>query len=181
MTTLQERVAGERRRLKAVRQRLSAALEQPGEGDRADFYAAVGDYMEASMGRLHAQDIKMGDMIREKVEKVDDKVEKALSELHERLSGNEVRLQRLLAARDALRQKGSAAIGEFEDAARDFTDFIVRNMGHHGGTTDLAGRLFSTEDWEYMAGVSEADEKREKALFDRVEKTTPAGLDLPAD
>ena len=76
MTTLQERIAGERRRLRTVRQKLSAAVAQTAQGnpDWAPFYAAVGDYMEASMARLHAQDVKMGDMIREKVERVDDKV-----------------------------------------------------------------------------------------------------------
>ena len=73
MTTLQERIGGERRRLKSVRMKLSAAVAQgaSGETDWIPFYIAVGDYMEASIGRLLAQDIKMGDMIRAKVAVVD--------------------------------------------------------------------------------------------------------------
>jgi len=180
MATLQERIAGERRRLKSVRQRLSAALEKTGAEDRASFYTAVGDYMEASMERLHAQDIKMGNMIREKVERVDESVEKALAELDERLEGNQQRLQRMLRARDDLRAKGADAIGEFESAAKDFTDFIVQSMGHHGATTELAGRLFKPDDWEFMAGISAADEAREKDLYAQVEDTTPEDLKTPA-
>ena len=103
MTTLQERIAGERRRLRSVRQRLSASLVQPeaGADERADFYIAVGDYMEASMARLHAQDVKMGDMIREKVAEVDEGVTQALAELDDRLSGMQRRAVRLLPVRSA--------------------------------------------------------------------------------
>ena len=182
MTELRERIAGERKRLKNVRQKLSAAVAQKARGDAAwvPFYVAVADYMEASMGRLHAQDVKMGDMIRDKVERVDENVTKALGELDERLGGNEQRLKRLLAGRDALRERGVEAIDEFESAARAFTDFIVANMGHHGGTTDLAARLFSQDDWEYMAGITDADMAREVALFETVTAATPANLELPA-
>jgi hypothetical protein len=183
MSTLQERIAGERRRLRLVRQKLSAAVAQTAHGNPgwAPFYAAIGDYMEASMARLHAQDVKMGDMIREKVERVDETVQKALDELDERLAGNQRRLDALLAARDELRTTGAAAIGRFEAAAREFTDFIVRNMGHHGGTTDLAGRLFTPADWEFMAGITDEAMAKEVALYERVQEKTPPDLELPAD
>lgn len=184
MTTLQERIAGERRRLRIVRQKLSAAIAQGGAAGneaRAGFYAAVGDYMEAAMDRLHAQDIKMGDMIREKVETIDAGVQKALDELDERLSGNQQRLNDLLAARDELRKQGADAIDGFEKAAHEFTDFIVRNMGHHGATTELAAKLFKPEDWEHMAGITDEAMAREVALFEKVETATPADLDLPPE
>ena len=43
MTTLQEKIAGERRRLKQVRQKLTAAVEQSADGnaDWIPFYLAV--------------------------------------------------------------------------------------------------------------------------------------------
>lgn len=183
MTTLQERIAGERRRLRTVRQKLSAAVAQSAQGNAewAPFYTAIGDYMEAAMDRLHAQDVKMGDMIRAKVERVDASVQQALDELDERLAGNQQRLDELLSARDALREQGAAAVDKFEAAAREFTDFIVRNMGHHGGTTDLAGKLFKPADWEFMAGITDEDMAREQALYETVEAATPADLDLPAE
>lgn len=183
MSTLQERIAGERQRLRAVRQKLSAAVAQSAHGnaDWAPFYAAVGDYMEASMARLHAQDEKMRDMIREKVERVDEKVQKALDELDERLAGNQQRLDELLAARDELRAKGAAAIERFEAAAAEFTDFIVRNMGHHGATTELAGKLFKPADWEFMAGITDEAMAKEVALYERVQDKTPPDLELPTE
>lgn len=183
MTTLQERIAGERRRLRNVRQKLSAAVAQTSRGNAewTPFYTAVGDYMEAAMERLHAQDVKMGNMIRDKVERVDAKVQQALDELDERLAGNQQRLDELLSARDALKEQGAAAVERFEAAAREFTDFIVRNMGHHGGTTDLAGKLFKPADWEFMAGITDEDMAREVALFDKVESATPADLNLPEE
>ncbi len=181
MTTLQERIAGERRRLKEVRLRLSAAVAQTSGGADSwvPFYTAVADYMEAAMARLHAQDVKMGDMIRDKVPAMTESVTTALSELDERLAGNEQRLHRMLTARDALRSSGTAALAEFESAAREFTDFIVRNMGHHGGTTELAAELFSPADWEYMAGITDADMAREVSLYDDVLSATPQELELP--
>jgi len=181
MTTLQDKIAGERRRLKQVRQKLSAAVEQTagGNADWIPFYLAVSDYMQAAMHRLHVQDEKMGTMIRERA--AGDKAEQALSELDERLEGNRRRLDRLLVERARLAEEGAARLEEFEAAARDFTDFIVRNMGHHGATTDLAGKLFSPRDWEYMAGITDEDLAREVALSEEVAAKTPADLRLPED
>ncbi len=183
MTELRERIAGERRRLRTVRQKLSAAVAQGARGNEKwlPFYVAVADYMEAAMGRLHAQDEKMGDMIRDKVERMDESVTTALGELHERLSGNKVRLDALLLARDGLKRNGSDELGDFEAAAKEFTDFIVANMGHHGATTDISAKLFSPADWEYMAGITDAEMAREVELFERVEEATPADLNLPAE
>ena len=182
MTTLQERIGGERRRLKSVRTKLSAAVAQgaSSETDWAPFYIAVGDYMEASIGRLLAQDIKMGDMIRDKVEVVDDNVANALSRMHDRLSDLEERLDRTLAARDKLRGGGATELNEFEDAARDLTDYIVANMGHQeGGANSIAAELFGPEDWEFMAGITDEDMAREVTLFEQVSATTPTDLELP--
>jgi len=182
MTTLQERIGGERRRLKSVRMKLSAAVAQgaSGETDWAPFYIAVGNYMEASIGRLLAQDIKMGDMIRDKVAVVDDDVASALLRMHDRLSDLEQRLERTLAARDKLRADGARGLNEFEDAARNLTDYIVANMGHQeGGANSIAAKLFGPDDWELMAGITDEDMAREVALFEQVTATTPPDLDVP--
>jgi len=184
MATLQERIGGERRRLKSVRTKLSAAVAQGAsrKTDWAPFYIAVGDYMQASIGRLLAQDIKMGDMIREKVAVVDDDIAKALSRMHIRLSELEERLERMLAARDKLRAGSGTELDEIEDAARDLTDYIVANMGHQeGGANSVAAKLFGPDDWELMAGITDADMAREVALFEQVNATTPSDLELPAD
>jgi len=183
MTTLQERIGGERRRLKSVRMKLSAAVAQGASGKAhwAPFCVAVGDYMEVSIGRLLAQDIKMGDMIRDKVEVVDDSVATALARMHDRLSDLEQRLDRMLMARDKLRTDGASGLDDFEAAARNLTDYIVANMGHQeGGANSIAADLFGPADWELMAGITDEDMAREVALFEQVTATTPPDLDVPA-
>jgi hypothetical protein len=40
--------------------------------------------------------------------------------------------------------------------------------------------LFSPEDWEYMAGITDEDLAREVELFDQVNATTPPDLELPS-
>ena len=179
MTTLREKVAGERRRLKSVRETLTAAVARKSGGDPAfvPFYEAVADYIETSMGRLHAQDVKMGDMIRTKLGKLDAQAEKALGELDERLAGNQEHLKAFTAAKRALKGGGTSALAHFEAVAAAYTNYIVTNMGHHGGTTDLAGRLFSTADWEFMAGVTDEETRVEQQLYARVFAALPAALD----
>lgn len=179
MTSLRERVAGERRRLKSVREALTAAVARKSGGDSAfvPFYVAISDYMETSMGRLHAQDVKMGDMIREKLGKPDPVADQALQELDERLAGNHKLLQAMVAAKQRLvKDRSPEALERFEAAAATYTQYIVSNMGHHGATTDLAGRLFSQADWEYMAGVTPEETRTEQQQYVRVFETLPTAL-----
>jgi len=175
MATLMERIGNERKRLRLVRQRMAAGLEAKANGDEAyvPFYVAVADYIDTTMQRLHEQDVKMGKMILEKVEEVDDSVEKALGELEERLEGAKAHLKPFLAARDELRERGAAALGAFEVVAQEYSDFIVANMGHHGATNDLCAKLFSPTDWEYMAGITDEQQQQDKEMFQRVLDASP--------
>lgn len=179
MTTLREKVAGERRRLKSVRETLTAAVARKSRGDSAfvPFYVAIADYIETSMGRLHAQDVKMGNMIREKLGKLDAKAEQSLHELDERLAGNQEHLKALSAAKTALaKASDGAALERFETVGAAYTSYIVASMGHHGGTTDLAGRLFTQDDWEFMAGVTDEETRTEQKQYARVFDALPAAL-----
>ncbi len=175
MTERRERVANERRRLKEVRQALSASIENGAGEDPAfvPYYIAIANYMEASMGRLHIQDIRMGKMLREKVPL--DK-QAALSELDRRLEGNQKHLKTFLDARDALLSEGVKAIKRFEDASRDYTNYIKSQMGHHGASTDLAGEYLTQEDWVFMAHASDEATAKEQDLFDKVFAVQPEGV-----
>lgn len=178
MTTLRERVAGERRRLKSVRETLTAAVARQSGGDPAfiPFYVAVADYIETSMGRLHAQDVKMGDMIRAKLGTIDPVSAQGLAELDERLAGNQRHLTDFVAAREAMKHDGAPAVPRFEAVSAAYTHYIVTSMGHHGATTDLAARLFTPADWDYMAGITDGETRREQELYDRVFAALPPAL-----
>lgn len=179
---LRERVANERRRLKTVRKALSAALARGARGDAAfvPFYLAVADYIEASMHRLHIQDVRMGEMIRAKLGALEPPAEKALAELDGRLAGNQRHLHAMLEAREVLKRDGVDALDRFERVTRAYTDYITANMGHHGGSTELAQKLFSLDDWSYMAGITEEETRREQELYARVFASVPAALEPPA-
>jgi len=175
MTTLQERIGNERRRLREVRLKMVAAIEAQAGGDTAyvPFYVAVADYIDATMQRLHDQDVKMRNMIVEKVATMDESVEKALGELDERLEGAKAHLKPFLEARDRLKETGAEALEKFEQVGKEYSDFIVANMGHHGATTDLAGKLFKPADWEFMAGISDEQARKDEDLFQRVVESSP--------
>ena len=139
---------------------------------------AIGDYIDASMHRLHIQDVRMGAMIRSKMGTIDAAAEKGLSELDERLAGNQRHLNLFLDARDRLKREGAAALPRFETVSRDYTNYIVASMGHHGASTDLAQRLFTLDDWSYMAGITDEESRNEQLLHERVFGSVPAGLKL---
>ncbi|MEO8444910.1 MAG: hypothetical protein ABI567_07900, partial [Gammaproteobacteria bacterium] len=63
-----------------------------------------------------------------------------------------------------------------EAVSKAYSDYIVSNMGHHGGTTDLAGRLFTTADWDYMAGVTDDETRAEEQLYAKVFSALPPAL-----
>jgi hypothetical protein len=181
MTTLMERIAQERKRLRSVRQNMLAAIEQQAGGDDAyvAFYVAAAEYIDATMQRVHLQDVKMDAMIREKIEFLDESAEQALGELHERLEGAKEHLRPFLAARDALREQGAAALEAFEREGKVYSDFVVANMGHHPPTADLGVKLFSPEDWEYMAGATDEEMERDQALFEQFTSAIPENLAAP--
>jgi hypothetical protein len=180
---LNERVANERRRLRSVRQTLSAAVAKGAGRDAAyvPFYIAIGDYMEAAMHRLHIQDVRMGELIRRKLGTLNANQSEALAEMDERLAGNQRHLKRFLEARDALRTTGVVALPAFEAAGRDYSNYITTHMGHHDPTTALARDLLTREDWVFMAGITPEETAREEKLYKQVFAAVPGSLELPAN
>ncbi|MGI9309879.1 MAG: hypothetical protein ACR2P6_11490 [Gammaproteobacteria bacterium] len=180
MVELREKIAAERGRLKQVRQALSVAVQQGAQGAESyvPFYLAVAEYIDAAMDRLHIQDIRMGDMLREKADLSAPDAQQAMAELDQRLAGNQDHLQRFLAAKKELAANGVDAIDDFEAVSRAYTDYITSNMGHHSGSTDLAREHFSEDDWTYMAKISTEEEQREVRLFEQVFNSVPEGLEL---
>jgi hypothetical protein len=178
MASLREQVGHERQRLVLVRKALSASLAETTDHGQAyvPFYIAVGKYIESAMGRLHAQDERMSELIPERAPKMDDAVRSMLKDVHDRLDGSKKHLNALKEARQALESKGAAAVRTFEAAGKAYTDYIATRMGHQARPSDMAAQLFSEADWTYMAGASEADIARENTLFESVRAALPPSL-----
>ena len=164
-----------------VRQALTAATTQGAQGNAAyvPFYIAIADYFEAAMHRLHTQDVRMGELLGAKADLEDPANRQAMAELDERLAGNQRHLGNMLTARAALQKSGRDALPEFEAAGGAYARYIVENMGHHPGSTNMAQALFTADDWAYMADVSVSDQQRERQLYDAVFAVLPTGLELP--
>ena len=174
-----ESLMNERGRLRTTHEMLNAALaEEVRDEAFVPFYIAVADYMEASMGRLHEQDIKMLQRLAAAVDPTDSEAEEIIAEVHRRLDGNQVHLKDFLACRADLQSDGQSAVDKFETVSRDYIDFIHDRMGHHAPSTDLARQIFAEDDWVEIANIDQRYFRKEKALYESVLQTRPGSVPL---
>ena len=90
-----ESIMNERGRLRTAHEMLKAALAvEVRDESFVPFYVAVADYMEASMGRLNDQDVKMLQRLSEAMAPMDSDEEEIVAEVHRRLDGNQEHLQK---------------------------------------------------------------------------------------
>lgn len=178
MASFREQVGKERERLVLVRKALSASLEETTDHGQVyvPFYIAVSTYIETAMGRLHAQDTRMGELLPERAPQMDAAVKEMLKDVHERLDGSRKHLKALGDARQLLEAKGASAVQNFETVSRAYTDYIRTRMGHQKRPSDLAASLFTEADWTYMAGATTQDIAREDQLFNEVRSALPPAL-----
>lgn len=176
-----ESLMGERGRLRTTHEMLKAALDtEPRDASFVPFYIAVANYMEASMGRLNTQDVKMLARLGEKLGVANPEDAEIIAEVHRRLDGNREHLQRFLACRTAIdsNNAGRKAVEAFESASLAYIDYIHNRMGHHAPSTDLARKLFGEADWVEIADIDEAYFAGEKALYAAVFDTRPENVPL---
>jgi len=174
-----ESIMNERGRLRTAHEMLNAALaEEVRDEAFVPFYIAVADYMEASMGRLHNQDIKMLKRLGEAVDPTDAEAEEIIAEVYRRLDGNQAHLKNFLACRSDLQSEGASAVDRFEAVSRDYIDFIHNRMGHHAPSTDLARQIFVEDDWVEIADIDPRYFRREEALYESVLQTRPGSVPL---
>ena len=176
-----ESIMGERGRLRTVHEMLKAALEtEPRDESFVPFYVAIGNYMEAGMGRLGTQDVKMLARLGEKLGVANPEDEEIIAEVHRRLDGNREHLKKYLACRSALESdaQNRAAIEDYEAVSRAYIDYIHNRMGHHAPSTDLARKLFTESDWIEMADIDEAYFSEERELYNAVLETRPDSVPL---
>jgi hypothetical protein len=174
-----ESIMKERGRLRTAHEMLNAALaEEVRDEAFVPFYIAVADYMEASMGRLHDQDVKMLQRLGEAVDPTDSQAKEIIAEVYRRLDGNQQHLQKFLACRVELQSDGASAVDKFEETSRDYIDFIHNRMGHHKPSTDLARQIFDENDWVAIADIDQRYFSKEKALYESVLQTRPGSLPL---
>lgn len=173
-----ESIMGERGRLRTTHEMLNTALNVEQRDDSfIPFYIAVGEYMEAAMGRLNSQDVKMLDRLASKVDMDDPENAEVIAEVHRRLGGNRVHLKKYIACRDALVRDGAPAVAAYEESSRDYIDYIHNQMGHHAPSTDMARAVFEEADWVEIADIDDAYFEKERELYAAVFATRPESVD----
>lgn len=175
-----ESLMGERGRLRTSHEMLKAALETADRGDYGPFYIAVANYMEAGMGRLDAQDVKMLGRLAKKLGDPSPDEQAIIDEVHRRLNGNRELLAKYLGCRDALAANPADAElrEDYESVSNAYIDYIHNEMGHHAPSTDLARKLFSEPDWEEIADIDPEYFTRERALYNDLLDARPDSVPL---
>jgi hypothetical protein len=173
-------IGRERRRQIQVRQAFEAGLAKSTHDatDLAAFYLACGDYIVWSMARLHDQDQRIHDLLKERLDPGRTDVHEQLAGLNERQEKSRAFTGEFQHAVEALRDSGASGQVEFEEAARAFVDLFTSLMAPRKNPfqehTDV---YFTDSDWVDIAGVTDGSLAEEQSLYGRVEETAPAGID----
>jgi hypothetical protein len=163
-----ESLMGERGHLRTSHEMLKAALEIESRDDSfVPFYIATANYMEAGMGRLDAQDVRMLSRLAEKLGNMSDDEKEIIAEVHRRLDGNREHLKKFLTCRDALvaDETDQKNIANFESVSNAYIDYIHNSMGHHAPSTDIAIKLFDDNDWDDIADIDPEYFSGEQKLY----------------
>jgi len=170
----------ERRRQIQVRKAFEAGLELPDDGRTGltDFYLASAAYIVLSMDRLHYQDQVIHDLLAERIPGDDVDAHERLAILNERQAKSRAMVETFRQAVDLLGETDPDGRDAFETAARKFAEAFTSLMAprknpFHAYTDEL----FSDEDWELVAGVTDESIEMEKNLYKAVQTSAPAGID----
>ena len=164
-----ESIRQERGRLRKVRSLLATEVTASHADHAAlkGFYIAVAEYIEASMARLHRQDVMMLDTLRRKLQ-MNSEQTAIIAEVDARLAGNQRHLAEFLAAAAALKLGNTAALANFEACAKAYNHYIDTHMGHHAPSTELARANLDVADWRAMAARAPREAEAEQACYQRV-------------
>lgn len=173
----------ERRRKLQIREAFRAGMTayQTLPGDPVAFYQACADYLAPAQRRLIDQDMRLARLLESRVPTAQQEDHEKIRALMGRLDESDVALRAFESATADLRQRGSAARGDFEAASRTYIDFVVNVLGARSHSLrHLTSTLFTEADWAHITGMTPELIAEEGELFERVRATAPAGIDPAA-
>jgi len=173
----------ERRRQIQIRKAFEAGLELPDDrrSGLTDFYLASGAYIVFSMDRLHYQDQVIHDLLAERIPEDDADAHERLAVLNDRQDKSREMVETFRRAVNVLSETGEQGRNAFETAAQTFTATFLSLMAPRKNPFQAyTDELFSNEDWELVAGVTDESMEMEKNLYNAVQTSAPAGIDPDA-
>ena len=180
MSNSRAAIGYERRRQIQIRKAFEAGLELPDDhrADLMDFYLASGAYIVFSMDRLHYQDQVIHDLLAERIPRDDTDAHDRLAVLNERQDKSRAMVEAFRQAVDSLNETGPAGCEIFEAAAHDFTAAFTSLMAPRKNPFhSYTDELFTDDDWELVAGVTDESIEMERNLYNAVHLSAPTGID----
>ena len=173
-------IGRERRRQIQIRTAFESALalRESVERDLTDFYLACSAYIVFSMDRLHYQDQMIHDLLNQRILSDDKETHERLDRLSERQGKSRTIVEKFQRAAEALAQDGPDGRRHFEDAANLFVDtFLTLMAPRKNPFQQHTDELFTDQDWEKIAAVTDESLSIEEDLFKAVQATAPSDID----
>tara|TARA_B100000029_G_scaffold32405_1_gene30962 strand:+ start:495 stop:1091 length:597 start_codon:yes stop_codon:yes gene_type:complete len=172
-------VSTERTHLSQVRRAFTKSLEAESAGPGlVNFFVVCSNYLEFALNRLIAQDYILHDLLLPHVEESDTDYQEKLQNLHKGLNAMESSIKNLVDAKNDLIKSGLYGVDPFKKEALEFLDVFLNLLASNRHSTyDLEKEVFTPEDWEKIAGVTEESIKNEAILYQEIKLSAPKGCD----
>lgn len=146
-----------------------------------EFFLACAAYIVFSMDRLHHQDQVIHDLLKERISTEDTTAHERLDILDDRQRRSRELVENFQTAARELGNKGPDVRDAFEAAAIEFTSAFSSLMAPRKNPfqkyTDV---LFTDEDWQLIALVSDESRSIEHNLYSAVQASSPENVDPEA-
>ena len=172
-------VSRERTHLSQVRRAFTKSLEfENTDPGLVNFFVVCSNYLEFALNRLIAQDYILHDLLLPHIKNDNTDYQDKLKSLHKGLKAMESSIQKLGEAKNELVKSGLYGIDPFKNEAHEFLDVFLNLLASNRHSTyDLEKKVFTSQDWEKIAGVSEESIKNEQLLYQDIKLSAPEGCD----
>lgn len=175
--SFESHVSNERTHLSQVRRAFSDALEI----DRKDpslvnFLVACCNYLIFSLRRLIEQDLVLHERLHPHVDSDNSEYLDKLEKLELGLVSMESFILKLEKSKERLVKNGLYGLEDFKKNANDFLEaFLSMLASNRHSTYSLEKKVFTNDDWEAIACISDESMESEKKLYDDVTMSPPEG------
>jgi len=180
MSELRAAIGYERRRQMQIRAAFEAglALRTDPDLDLTDFFVACAAYIVFSMDRLHQQDQVIHDLLKERISQENTMAHEQLDVLNDRQQQSRELVEKFQMVAEELSLKGPDALDVFEAAAIEFTrGFSTLMAPRKNPFQKYTDELFTDDDWQLIAAVSDESRSIEKNLYSVVQISSPGNID----
>jgi len=148
--------------------------------DLTEFHLACADYLVPSQRRLFAQDKRLGNVLKSRVDKDDNENIARIGALERCLLISEEALEKFELATETYRQAGEKGRQAFEQKSEVYQD-VMKNVlaTQRHALIDLTSKFLKEKDWAYIADFGDDVLLQEKLRYERVVQAKPEAIPFP--